>query len=103
LQALAHKSIPDDPKPDPPIAFQPGIISYAGSGPNSRTSQLFISYGSAKSLGTQLWETPIGKGMSLWTNFFLSLLLLLTRMKSIHCFAFALTFFFVFIMSFSQS
>jgi hypothetical protein len=62
LQSLAHKSIPDDPKKtDPEIHFEPGIISYAGSGPNSRTSQLFISYGSSKSLGTQLWETPIGK------------------------------------------
>ncbi len=61
LQQFAKTSIQDDPKHDPPIEFHPGIISYAGSGPNSRTSQLFFSYGSAKSLGTQLWETPIGK------------------------------------------
>ena len=61
LQSFARKQIQDDPKHDPPIEFHPGIISYAGSGPNSRTSQLFISYGSAASLGTQLWETPIGK------------------------------------------
>lgn len=61
LQAFAKKSIPDDPKHDPPIEFHPGIISYAGSGPNSRSSQMFFSYGSAASLGTQLWETPIGK------------------------------------------
>jgi hypothetical protein len=33
-----------------------------GSGPNSRTSQLFISYmKEGGSLGTQLWETPIGR------------------------------------------
>ena len=56
LQGMARKPIQDDPKHDPPIKFEPGIVSYAGSGPNSRTSQLFISYGSAKSLGTQLWE-----------------------------------------------
>ena len=61
LQALARKLIPDDPKHDPPIEFHPGIISYAGSGPNSRNSQMFISYGSAASLGRELWETPIGK------------------------------------------
>jgi cyclophilin family peptidyl-prolyl cis-trans isomerase len=62
LQALARKSIPDDPKKeDPPIKFERGTISYAGSGPNSRGSQLFISYGNSASLGTQLWETPIGK------------------------------------------
>lgn len=61
LQKLSKKRIKDDPKHDPPIEFHPGIISYAGSGENSRTSQLFISYGSAKSLGTQVWETPIGK------------------------------------------
>jgi len=61
LQHFAKTKIQDDPKHDPPIEFHPGIISYAGSGPNSRTSQLFISYGSAASLGRELWETPIGK------------------------------------------
>jgi len=64
LQSFSRENIKDDPKHDPPIPFEPGIISYAGSGPNSRSSQLFISYGSAKSLGTQLWETPIGKVIS---------------------------------------
>lgn len=32
-----------------------------GSGPDSRTSQMFISYGSAKSLGKEKWETPFGR------------------------------------------
>ncbi|KAG7361492.1 cyclophilin type peptidyl-prolyl cis-trans isomerase [Nitzschia inconspicua] len=59
LQSFARKPIQDDPKKI--TSFEPGFVSYAGSGPNSRTSQLFISYGSAKSLGTQPWETPIGK------------------------------------------
>ena len=61
LKALGDRSIPDDPQLDPPIPFEEGIISYAGSGPNSRNSQLFIAYGPVKSLGKQLWETPIGK------------------------------------------
>jgi len=61
LVKFARTPIRDDPKYDPPIAFHKGTISYAGGGANSRTSQLFISYGDAKSLGTQLWETPIGE------------------------------------------
>jgi peptidyl-prolyl cis-trans isomerase A (cyclophilin A) len=73
LQALARRPISDDHKHDPPIEFHPGIISYAGSGPNSRTSQMFISYGSAPSLGRELWETPIGKvieGMDVAEKFY---------------------------------
>lgn len=61
LKAMGRQTIPDDPKPDPPIEFHPGIVSFAGSGPNSRNSQIFISYGSAPSLGRELWETPVGK------------------------------------------
>lgn len=57
---LGNAVIQDDPQLDPPIPFAPGIISYAGSGKNSRSSHLFVSYGSAKSLGTQPWETPLG-------------------------------------------
>ena len=71
LQKFARKSIPDDPKETKPN-FEPGFISYAGSGKNSRTSQLFISYGTAQSLGTQAWETPIGKvieGMDVVNSF----------------------------------
>jgi cyclophilin family peptidyl-prolyl cis-trans isomerase len=53
--------IPDDPQKDPPIPFDTGIISFAGSGPNSRTSQLFIAYGPNRGLGRELWETPLGR------------------------------------------
>jgi cyclophilin family peptidyl-prolyl cis-trans isomerase len=60
LQQFAKKQFPDDPKENKPN-FEPGFVSFAGSGKNSRTSQLFISYGYAKSLGSQPWETPIGK------------------------------------------
>ena len=38
------------------------IIAHAGSGPNSRTSQLFISLREdGGSFGRELWETPIGE------------------------------------------
>ena len=60
LRKLARQTIKDDPQLDPPIAFAEGVISYAGSGPNSRSSHLFIAYGPIKSLGKELWETPIG-------------------------------------------
>lgn len=59
LQAFARQRIPDDPPRG--VKFKKGTVSYAGNGDNSRTSQLFISYGSASSLGTQKWETPIGE------------------------------------------
>lgn len=71
LQKFARQRIPDDPKENNP-KFEPGLVPFAGGGKNSRTSQLFISYGSAASLGTQPWETPIGKvvdGMSTVTKF----------------------------------
>jgi hypothetical protein len=34
---------------------------HVGSGPDSRTSQLFIALAPSESLGTQSWETPVGK------------------------------------------
>ncbi|GKY98975.1 hypothetical protein MPSEU_000853200 [Mayamaea pseudoterrestris] len=56
------QTIPDDPQLDPPIAFDVGTISYAGSGPHSRTSQLFFSLTSEnENFGTELWETPVGR------------------------------------------
>mmetsp|Transcript_13627 Transcript_13627/g.23202 ORF Transcript_13627/g.23202 Transcript_13627/m.23202 type:complete len:271 (+) Transcript_13627:32-844(+) len=61
LKQLGHTQIPDDPPLEPKMAFAEGTISYAGSGPDSRTSQLFISYGAHSALGTQPWETPVGK------------------------------------------
>jgi cyclophilin family peptidyl-prolyl cis-trans isomerase len=44
-----------------------------GSGPNSRSSQMFISYGAHQSLGTELWETPFGEvtsGMDVANQFY---------------------------------
>ena len=36
------------------------MVAFAGSGPDSRTSHLFIAYEPRYSLGTQPWESPIG-------------------------------------------
>ena len=36
-------------------------MSFAGSGKNSRTSQLFIAYDKSQSLGNSPWETPFGE------------------------------------------
>lgn len=61
MQTLSDTPIPDDKQLDPPIPFDEGIISFAGSGPNSRTSHLFIAYGPVESFGQELWETPVGE------------------------------------------
>jgi cyclophilin family peptidyl-prolyl cis-trans isomerase len=61
LKNFGNQDIMDDPQLDPIIPFEPGTISFAGSGPNSRSSHLFISYDYSTSLGTELWETPVGK------------------------------------------
>lgn len=61
LRKFARKTIPDDPKLPELRQFRPGLVSYAGGGENSRDAQLFISYGSAKSLGAMPWETPLGE------------------------------------------
>jgi len=61
LRRFHDAQIPDDPQLNPPIKFDRGTVSFAGFGPNSRTSQLFISYGKIESLGTELWETPVGQ------------------------------------------
>lgn len=61
LQQFAHTPIPDDLPPSPKIPFKRGTMSFAGNGPNSRTSQMFISYGENEGLGRELWETPFGE------------------------------------------
>jgi len=73
LKRFARTTIPDDSQLDPRIEFKEGMVSYAGSGENSRTSQLFIAYAPNKNLGTNPWETPIGKvieGMDNVRNFY---------------------------------
>jgi cyclophilin family peptidyl-prolyl cis-trans isomerase len=44
LRHFASHPIQDDLQLDPPILFEEGTVSYAGSGPNSRDSQLFVAY-----------------------------------------------------------
>jgi peptidyl-prolyl cis-trans isomerase A (cyclophilin A) len=61
LKHLADANIPDDPKREDLMPFKEGYMSFAGSGPNSRTSQLFIAYDGAGGLGQSPWETPFGE------------------------------------------
>ncbi|KAG7343213.1 cyclophilin type peptidyl-prolyl cis-trans isomerase [Nitzschia inconspicua] len=56
-------SIPDDPPKG--ISFQPGTMAFAGSGPNSRSSEFFIVMPDTPQhqldfFGTNPWETPFG-------------------------------------------
>ena len=58
--------IPDDPKPtDPPVPFRPGMLSYAGSGPDSRTTEIFVVMPETdpetlEYFGENPWEVPFG-------------------------------------------
>eukprot|EP00009_Paramoeba_aestuarina_P008488 CAMPEP_0201517764 /NCGR_PEP_ID=MMETSP0161_2-20130828/8802_1 /ASSEMBLY_ACC=CAM_ASM_000251 /TAXON_ID=180227 /ORGANISM="Neoparamoeba aestuarina, Strain SoJaBio B1-5/56/2" /LENGTH=283 /DNA_ID=CAMNT_0047915375 /DNA_START=30 /DNA_END=881 /DNA_ORIENTATION=+ len=66
-------TIPDDPSLG--FSFDRGDISFAGNGPNSRTTQVFIPYGdtTSRGLGNAPWETPFGKvvvGMNIADEFY---------------------------------
>ena len=50
---------------DPSIGFEPGFVSYAGSGPDSRTAEIFVvmpgaSQEQLERFGENAWETPFG-------------------------------------------
>merc|ERR1711934_270716 len=49
-----------DDGPGAPSQFQRGMLSFAGSGQHSRSTEMFISFGNAASLGKMPWETPFG-------------------------------------------
>eukprot|EP00546_Thalassionema_frauenfeldii_P001238 CAMPEP_0178933266 /NCGR_PEP_ID=MMETSP0786-20121207/23161_1 /TAXON_ID=186022 /ORGANISM="Thalassionema frauenfeldii, Strain CCMP 1798" /LENGTH=304 /DNA_ID=CAMNT_0020610817 /DNA_START=44 /DNA_END=955 /DNA_ORIENTATION=+ len=56
-------TISDDNPPKQAIPFQPGYMSYAGSGPDSRTTEMFIVMPDTpphqlEYFGTNPWETP---------------------------------------------
>jgi len=63
LKRFADSRIHDDPKREDLMPFREGMMSFAGSGPNSRNSQLFIAYDKAGNLGESPWETPFGEVM----------------------------------------
>ena len=43
------------------IPVKKGTLSFAGKGPDTRTSKLFIPFAASDSLGKAAWETPIGR------------------------------------------
>ncbi|ETO33005.1 hypothetical protein RFI_04105 [Reticulomyxa filosa] len=45
----------------PKIAFQRGMLSYAGSGPNSRETQIFFTLIDTDWLGREPWEQPFAE------------------------------------------
>eukprot|EP00930_Biecheleria_cincta_P032637 TRINITY_DN22632_c0_g1_i1.p1 TRINITY_DN22632_c0_g1~~TRINITY_DN22632_c0_g1_i1.p1 ORF type:complete len:310 (-),score=44.90 TRINITY_DN22632_c0_g1_i1:144-1073(-) len=62
--AWRHKTIKDDPRPWG-VTFQPGMLSFAGGGPDSRTMEIFVVMPGAPpsvlaNFGTNPWETPFG-------------------------------------------
>mmetsp|Transcript_39332 Transcript_39332/g.85551 ORF Transcript_39332/g.85551 Transcript_39332/m.85551 type:complete len:233 (-) Transcript_39332:466-1164(-) len=52
-------NIQDDPNIGTPV--KRGTMAYAGSGINSRSTQIWISFQPSRSLGTQPWETPFAQ------------------------------------------
>ena len=63
--ALRQANIDDDPVHQPTIPFQPGYMSYAGSGPDSRSTEVFVVMPNTprhqlEYFGTNPWETPFG-------------------------------------------
>lgn len=53
------QQIRDDPNLHIPV--RKGYLSYAGSGPNSRSTQIFIAYSDSDFLGKEPWETPFAR------------------------------------------
>ena len=59
------RPITDDPKREGVPSFLPGMLSYAGSGPDSRSGEVFIVMPDTPQrqldhFGTNSWETPFG-------------------------------------------
>jgi peptidyl-prolyl cis-trans isomerase A (cyclophilin A) len=53
-----NKNIQDDPNLN--LGIKKYYLSYAGGGPNTRSTQLFIAFEDLDFLGKEPWETPFG-------------------------------------------
>jgi cyclophilin family peptidyl-prolyl cis-trans isomerase len=74
-QKWTQETITDDP--DPQLQFRPGVLCFAGSGPNSRDTSLFLATstnpGQLAAFGENLWERPLGyvtEGLDVLLNFY---------------------------------
>lgn len=54
-----NKNIKDDPNLN--MGIKKNYVSFAGGGPNTRSTQLFIAFEDLDFLGKEPWETPFGK------------------------------------------
>ena len=54
-----NKNIPDDPNLNKGI--RKNYLSFAGGGPNTRSTQMFIAFEDLDFLGKEPWETPFGQ------------------------------------------
>jgi cyclophilin family peptidyl-prolyl cis-trans isomerase len=59
MQHWHRANIPDDPNIQ--LGIKKHYISYAGGGPNTRSTQLFIAFEDLDFLGNEPWETPFGR------------------------------------------
>lgn len=62
-----HKTIPDDPNQN--LGIHTGYVSFAGRGPNTRSTQMFIAFRDLDFLGKAPWETPFGRWLSLVSTY----------------------------------
>jgi len=82
---FASKTIADDPKVGVRIEF--GTLAFAGSGRDSRSTQLFIALTNDAwpGLGKEPWETPFGYISSAAMNRVFSRLNTNYGKRSVHC------------------
>ena len=59
LKHFHYEEIEDDPNLH--LGIEKYFLSYAGGGPNTRSSQLFIAFEFLDFLGNEPWETPFGE------------------------------------------
>jgi len=59
LKHWHNNNIPDDPNLQ--LGIKKYYVSYAGGGPNTRSTQIFIAFEDLDFLGKEPWETPFGR------------------------------------------